>query len=118
MEITFTELAEMFNSFASIAPNRPTSESVGKPGAFPIAVGEKIFIRTVTFYYIGELVHIDPEHFVLKNASWIAETGRFSEVMKGGDFSEVEPYPEEFEVIVFRGAVVDCTKWPHSLPSK
>jgi hypothetical protein len=75
-----------------------------------------VFIRTVTHYYTGELVRMDRQWMVLKQAAWIADTGRFAEFLSRGDASEVEPYPDNAEVHIGIGAVVDWIHWPHPLP--
>ncbi len=81
----------------------------------PYPVGESVFIRTVTHHYTGKLVKVYPNELVLTDAAWIADDGRFSEALSTGKLNEVEPYPDG-EVIVPRGCIVDCTRWPHALP--
>lgn len=83
----------------------------------PYQVGKNYFIRCVTFYYTGRLVRVTAQELVLEDAAWIADTGRFADALKTGDFSEVEPYPSN-ELILGRGAVVDAwiAEWP--LPTK
>lgn len=77
----------------------------------------KIFIRTVTYHYTGEVLEETKSEFVLVKAAWIADSGRFGEAMKTGVFSEVEPYPDEMEVSIPKGCIVDCVRnWPHNLP--
>ena len=76
-----------------------------------------VFIRTVTSYYTGEVLEENDLEIVLVKAAWIADTGRFAQAMATGEFSEVEPYPDEFEVGVNRGSVTDIVRnWPHPLP--
>lgn len=75
--------------------------------------GRLYFIRTVTMYCIGELVSIDNHEVTLKNAAWVADTGRFSEALRIGRLSEVEPYPDGL-AIVGRGAIVDACLWLHA----
>jgi len=81
-------------------------------------VGEKYFIRTVTHYLTGKLVEISDKDVVLTDAAWIADTGRFSNAMSGGEFSEVEPYPDGQLVLVNRDSVIDATIWTKDLPRK
>ena len=74
----------------------------------PWIVGEKYFIRTVTMHITGEVVAVFDQEIVLKDAAWIADSGRFHEAVR--DISkcrEVEPFEEN--VIVGRGAIVDAT---------
>lgn len=77
-------------------------------------VGKAYFIRTVTMYLTGKLIKLTPQELVLEDAAWIADTGRFSEAMKTGKFSEVEPFTGP--VIVGRGSVIDAQEWSLVLP--
>ena len=81
------------------------------PG-FPI-VGP-VAIRTVTHYYTGRVVEVQHRFVILADAAWIADTGRWSEFLANGTPSEVEPFPDV--VAVSLGAIVDVTRWAHSLP--
>ena len=83
----------------------------------PYQTGTQYFIRTVTHYFTGRCVAVYPGEIVLEDVAWIADTGRYSVALKTGDFSEVEPYPDT-QVIINRGAVVDASVFPHTLPSK
>lgn len=88
-----------------------------------LSVGEKYFVRTVTFYYVGELVGHYPELGVggaigLRHCSWVAESERWSVTMETGALREVEPYQSGDEVIVMLGAVVDLVPWRHALPTE
>lgn len=88
-----------------------------KSGAsHPYRVGEKYFIRTVTHHYTGELVAVFDGELVLKDAAWIADSGRFADALKSGNLSEVEPFPQG-EVVIGRGAIVDASIWNHTLPT-
>ncbi len=77
-------------------------------------IGKKIFIRTVTMYHTGRIVEVDDRFIVLEDAAWVADTGRFSDALKTGELSEVEPV--EGLVRVSLGAVVDIFEWNHELP--
>ena len=77
-------------------------------------IGEKYFIRTVTMHSIGELVAFNDKELLLRNACWVADSGRFNNALKNGQLSEVEPF--EDDIIVNRSALVDATLWRHDLP--
>lgn len=77
-------------------------------------LGQTYLIRTVTMYYTGKLKSVSDTDFVLENAAWISDTGRFSDALKTGDLNEVEPYVDD--VILNRDVIVDATFWPHPLP--
>ena len=80
--------------------------------------GKNVLVRTVTNYYTGCLVLPDSDQpqtwLELRDAAWIADTGRFSDALKTGKLEEVEPYPGTCYVAA--GAVVDVCEWPHELP--
>jgi len=84
------------------------------PGFTPFVIGEAYLIRTVTMIYTGRLVALTPTDFVLEDAAWIADTGRFATALATGSLSEVEPYPGC--VIVSRASYVDASVWKHPLP--
>src|SRR3990167_4902215 len=76
-------------------------------------VGEKWFFRTVTYHMVGEVKKIVGRFAHLKNASWIADSGRFNEAIKNGSLNEVEYVGEAF---INLDTVVDFFPWTHSLP--
>ncbi len=76
-------------------------------------VGEKLFIRTVTYHLVGEVVKKVANFLQLKNASWIADSGRFMNAIKDGTLDEVEPVGEAW---VNLNAITDMFPWKHALP--
>ena len=55
-------------------------------------IGRKVYLRTVTYHLVGEVTEIAFGKFVqLKNASWVADSGRFMQAIKDGTLNEVEP---------------------------
>lgn len=78
-------------------------------------VGEKYFFRTVTYHTIGEVKKIVGRFAYLKNASWIADSGRFMGAIKDGTLNEVEPVGECF---INLDTVVDFFPWKHKLPTE
>lgn len=82
----------------------------------PIRVNNTVFIRTVTLYYTGIITAVSKEEIVLKDAAWIASTGRWNTALKTGVLEEVEPYPDGSLVSVNRGAVIDVCDWKHPAP--
>lgn len=81
----------------------------------PFAVGEKYLIRTVTFFLTGQVKAITGKFLILKDAAWIADTGRFSQAITKGVLDEVEPVDE---AIVNMDAIVDAFPWTHKLPTE
>ena len=82
----------------------------------PYQIGKNYFIRTVTHHLTGKLIKVTSKELVLVNAAWIADDGRFNEAIKDGKLNEVEPFPDGLEVIIGRGALIDCCEWQHLLP--
>lgn len=78
-------------------------------------VGQKLFIRTVTYHMTGEVVKRMGAFIQLKNAAWIADSGRFSTAIKTGELSEVEPVGTAW---INLSSVVDFFPWKHDLPTK
>lgn len=81
--------------------------------------GDKVFIRTVTFHQVGEVVEVEQLNDVgflkLKNASWVADSGRFSKAIETGELNEVEYVGE---AAVNTAAIVDVFPWAHELPTE
>ena len=80
---------------------------------FPYSVGEKIFIRTVTLYYTGQIKKICGQFVTLESAAWIPDTGRFYDFLKEGKANEVEPFVDDVSIPL--GSIIDITKWGHKL---
>lgn len=79
-------------------------------------VGKKYFIRTVTMHLVGKLIKITDKEMLLEDASWIADSGRFHDALKTGEFDEIEPFVND--VIVNRNSVIDATEWRFDLPKE
>ena len=80
-------------------------------------VGKKLFIRTVTYHLVGKVKKITSHFFELEDASWVGDSGRFSDAIKGGfgDGAEIEPIGQAFVNIQ---AITDMFPWNHKLPNK
>jgi len=77
-------------------------------------VGKAYFIRTVTMHLVGELIAFNDKELLLRNASWVADSGRFHDALKTGELNEVEPFIND--VILNRDCIVDATEWLFQLP--
>ena len=73
----------------------------------PFEVGNKVFIRTVTYHVTGKVERIVGDFVYLAHAAWIADSGRFMQALKQCEFSEVEPFPRGVWVNV--SAITDWT---------
>jgi hypothetical protein len=80
----------------------------------PFKVGDSILIRTVTMIDLGRVVSIGRDFIVLEDGGWVADTGRFSQMLATGVLNEFERAPSWF--LVGRGAICDAFPWPHALP--
>lgn len=78
-------------------------------------VGGKYYFRTVTYHLTGEVKKIVGRFAYLKQAAWIADSGRFEQAIKDGVLNEVEPVGDAF---INLETVVDFFPWRHSLPTK
>lgn len=78
-------------------------------------VGGKYYFRTVTYHLTGEVKKIVGRFAYLKNAAWIADSGRFMNAIKDGILDEVEPVGDAF---VNLDAVTDMFPWRHPLPTQ
>lgn len=76
-------------------------------------VGGKYYFRTVTYHLTGEVKKIVGRFAYLKNAAWIADSGRFMGAIKDGTLNEVEPVGDAF---VNLESVTDFFPWKHALP--
>lgn len=112
-----TKIIEVSNETWSKIKDQVEQEGGKEINNYEDMIGSKFFFRTVTYHAIGEVKKIVGRFVFLKNASWIADTGRFSDFIKGGvnSFTEVEPVGEQF---VNMDTVVDFFPWEHQLPSK
>ena len=78
-------------------------------------IGQKLFIRTVTYHLVGKLTKIIGNLWQLEDASWVADSGRFMNAIKEGDLDEVEPVGDAF---INSNSIVDIFPWKHDLPKK
>lgn len=76
-------------------------------------VGGAYFFRTVTYHLTGRITQVLGNLLVLEDAAWIADSGRFTQAIKDGVLSEVEPVGA---AIVNLSAVTDMFPWKHPLP--
>lgn len=80
----------------------------------PFRCGDAILIRTVTMIQLGRVRSIGRDFIVLDDGGWVADTGRFSEMLSKGTLGEFERAPGW--IMVGRGAIVDVYPWTHDLP--
>jgi hypothetical protein len=78
-------------------------------------VGQKLYIRTVTYHMTGKVVKRMGAFIQLEDAAWIADSGRFMNAIKEGTLDEVEPVGIMW---VNLSSVVDFFPWRHKLPQE
>lgn len=76
-------------------------------------VGDKLFIRTVTFHVIGKIEEIEGDWVRLSDASWVADSGRFSAAIAAGNLTELEYLGDGY---VNLATATDIYPWLHDLP--
>lgn len=87
----------------------------GSQADIPFVIGGKYLFRTVTYFATGEVAEVTGKFLVLKNAAWIADTGRFREAIMQGTLSEVEPV--EVPMYLNTDTITDAFEWVHDLPN-
>ena len=102
MQLSFDEIKELLKGI------------VPSGGSHSFEIGKSYLIRTVTMFHVGRLTAVTDTDLVLSDASWVADTGRFSDAIRTGNLNEIEPF--ESRVIIGRGGIVDACEWKHSLP--
>jgi len=78
-------------------------------------IGKSYFFRTVTYHLVGKVTKKYGNWLELVDASWVADSGRFTNAIKKGTLSEVEPVGI---VYVNLDTVTDAFPWTHPLPDK
>lgn len=81
----------------------------------PFKTGDSYFIRTVTYHFVGTIKEIVGKWIVLKDASWVADSGRFNEALEKGTLSEVE-YMDK--AIINMDTITDATPWKNKIPKE
>jgi hypothetical protein len=75
-----------------------------------------MLIETVTKYYVGMVVAVLQQEIVLRDACWVACTGRYHKMLAEGPDgnAELEPCPAGL-VVIGRGSIVCAQPYPHGL---
>jgi hypothetical protein len=82
----------------------------------PFEVGEKYFIRTVTYFATGKVKRIIGNFLELETAAWVADTGRFRQAIMDGVLNEVEPV--EVPMFINMASITDAFVWKNKLPTE
>ena len=105
-----TTIDKLAALLALLGDGTSEQKSTTEPKAHPFwKIGQGYFVRTVTYHVTGVLIHMTDTELVLENAAWIADSGRFAQAMNGGEFSEVEPWPDGVPVLIGRASIQDAS---------
>ena len=80
----------------------------------PFEIGKAYLFCGVTRYFVGRVTRITGPFVELAEASWVANTGRFSEAVSRFTLDEVERVPDGW--IVNTAALNDAGPWNGDLP--
>ena len=86
-----------------------------EPKNYQDLIGGKYFFRTVTYHLLGEVVSIVGRFAYLKDASWVADSGRFHQFITKGELSssaEIEPVGFAY---INLDTVTDFFPWKHEM---
>lgn len=92
-----------------------TNEGFTEINSLADMVGKKFFFRTVTYHLTGKVKKVIGSILELEDAAWIADSGRFSDALKTGKLSEVEPCGAAF---INTSSITDFFPWNHKLPTE
>lgn len=81
----------------------------------PFEIGKAYLIRTVTYHQVGILKDIVGDFLIFKDASWVADSGRFSDCISKGSFNEVEYVGP---MMINKTAIVDAFAWENKVPKE
>jgi hypothetical protein len=88
----------------------PNIEQLTNPRRFP---GGKLFIRTVTYHAVGQVVGQIGEFIELSDASCVFNSGSLSSAVTKGTLQESEFVGKMF---INRNSITDMFPWKHDLP--
>lgn len=101
MEVSLSEIKEMFTS------------NTNQPNGSDYEVGKPYTIMTVLGWYKGSLTKETDKTLTLIDASWVAQTERFSEYVKDDkNVKEEEPFMDGQKIIIERSSVIGSFQMP------
>ena len=106
-DLTIKQVKELQNLSLSLINQDQDQDSIYK-------IGVKYFIRTATYHCVGEIINKSKNELELKDAAWIADSGRLNNALKTGIFEEIEPFPNN--LIVNINGIIDATECDFPLP--
>lgn len=78
-------------------------------------IGKRYFFKTLSHFYLGEVVSLSPTHATLRNASEVYETGPLADFYGKGKVKACERVPDGWMVPLSSTCIAP---WAHELPTK
>ena len=103
MELSIADIRDLLGT-PTIPPPHPYAKYIGR----------SVFIRTVTHHHTGRVVAVNGDVMTLCDAAWVADDGRFADMLKTGLPKEVEPFVNDVDINM--ASAIDVTLWDHDLP--
>lgn len=102
------ELREVLEAFGGTGP-QPT---------IPVEVGKAYLFRTIGYHWLGRVIAVNGRWLTIDDASWVADTGRYSEAISGkiGSLSSSELEPSPRPVLLNSDHVTDAVSYPFEIP--
>ena len=101
-----------------VSTSRPVVTKPKSTVVVPFKIGTSYLFRTIGYHWVGCVKAICGQFLILSSASWVADTGRYSDATKGklleSSSSEIEPAAAD--VILNYEHITDATEYPFSLP--
>ena len=91
-------------------------EENGEPTMFE--VGESIFIKTPTIYYLGCVKRCTYMFVELEHVSEISETGNNATAWENGTVTGFENYPSKIKAKIPIGSIIAAIEWDKPLLNK
>ena len=118
MDINIEDLTlKQIREITQLAGCRVRSKKKTPLVELPFKPGDAIIVRTVTLIDLGRVIAIGGDFITLTDGGWVADTGRFNEMLKTGTLNEFERSDLPW-FVVGRGAICDIHPWPHSIPKE
>ena len=103
--LTIGEAKQLAGMFSQVTTTKPMKQ-----------VGDKVFIRTLTYHYIGRVVEETPEYILLGATVWVADSGLFTKTIQDGLLSEIEIIG--VNTFIMKSNIVDVIEWRHPIPTQ
>jgi hypothetical protein len=83
---------------------------------FKFEIGEQYFVQTITNYWLGTVAAVDGSVVTLRQAYWIADTGRFGEFTSGLPCKKMKYEVLAAPVQINLDGALTVMPYPHEFP--